>query len=192
MPESSTFRNHDPPRGRHACGCGRRAGSRGGQRGLRDFSGVRVVPPGLSACVPASGRRWSSRHARGHTVGGSETGPCTACIGGRGFPDDLDEVEELDTITIWPHLAWDTSLVRPCCTTHEGSELRTPGLRPFYGPRCPPTSTRIPPTATFRPRGWHPVPGDPGENGTSSRRWRQKALERSATMNAKQTSTMET
>lgn len=56
---------------------------------------------------------------------------------------------------------------------HEGSELRTPGLRLFYDPRCPPTSTRFPPTATFRPRGWYPVPGDPGENGTSSRRWRQ-------------------
>ena len=103
MPESSTFRNHDPPRGQHACGHGRRAGGRGGQQDLRNSPGVRDVPPGPSASVPASGRRWSSRHARGHTDGGLETGRCTACIDGRGFPEDLDEVEELDTITIRPH-----------------------------------------------------------------------------------------
>jgi hypothetical protein len=128
MPEPSTFRNHDPPRGQHAFAHGRRAAGRGGRRGLRGFPGDRDALSEPSACAPAPGRRWSSRHVRDHTDGGSETGPCRACIGGCGFPVDLDEVEELDTITIWPHLAWGTSL---CGTAALPMKARSCELRAF-------------------------------------------------------------
>jgi len=56
---------------------------------------------------------------------------------------------------------------------HEGSELRTPGLRPFYDPRCPPASAQNPSNATFTP-GWYPGSGDPADSGTRRARRRQR------------------
>jgi hypothetical protein len=39
-----------------------------------------------------------------------------------GTPVVLDEVEELDAVTTWPHPAWDIHAVRRTRAAHEGSE----------------------------------------------------------------------
>jgi len=83
----------------------------------------------------------------------------------------LGEAEELDTITPcrilvapWIHACGALALPRRLGAL-------TPGLRPFYDPRCAPASTRNTPALLSRQGG--PGSRDPAEKGTRSARWRQ-------------------
>jgi hypothetical protein len=154
MPERSTFRNHDPPRGPpRACRPGGLARGRDGQR----------VPPGLpyasvglslrSALAPAPGRWWSSRRAHGRTAGGSRTAGRSARIVVLEFPVVLGEAEELDIATTWPHPGPRLSLCGQVCGALGAAPRRlgapTPGLLSFCSRRCPPASLRTASMASF-------------------------------------------
>ena len=118
MPESSTFWNHDPPRADPADGRGRRAGGHGDRRVPRRWPGSLDALCGLSAPGPGRGTPGRSRRGRDRTCGVSRTRCHSACRVVIGDPVVLDEVEELDAITIWPH-SGDSD---PRCAAH---------------PRCP-------------------------------------------------------
>ncbi len=172
MPEPSTFRNHDPPRGHPAAEPERRARSPGDRPAPRRWPGASCAPGRPSPPGPACGIPHCSTRGRDRNSGGSRIRCCTACTDAIGAPVVLDEVEELDAVTDWPHPAWDIHAVCGApALPHEGSELPTPGLRPFYDPRCPPASTRNPSSATFTP-GWYLGSGDPAERGTQRGWWR--------------------
>ena len=114
MPEPSTFRNHDAPRGPRACGRGRRAGRPGGQRVLRGWPCASGGLSLRSAFGPAYYRSWSSRHGRGRTAGGPKTSGRSACIVVLEFPVVLGEAEELDIAATWPHPGQDRRYLVRC------------------------------------------------------------------------------
>jgi hypothetical protein len=114
MPEPSTFRNHDPPRGPHVCGHGGRAAGPGGQHVLRGSPCASGGLSLLSAFAPASCRSWSSRHVRGRTSGESRTPGHSACIVVFEFPVVLGEAEELDIAATWPHPGQDRRYLVRC------------------------------------------------------------------------------
>jgi hypothetical protein len=178
MPQRSTFRNHDPPRGYRACGRGGRAGNRDGQRVLLSWPCVSVAPSLRSACVPASGSTWSNRHDHGRTADESRTPGHSACMVVLEFPVVLGEAEELDFAATWPHPGQDRRYLVRCGAWALPLESSERQLRAFF------LSTAVvarQPRRQGRPAPLSCLPGslgtgDPGENGTSSRRWRQKIL----------------
>src|SRR5512138_109009 len=181
MPESSTFRNHDPPRGAHVCELGRRAAGHGDPHALRRWPDAFVAPCGPSVGGLSAGTTCRSRRARGRNGDGSRTpGRSTGSIVIESSAL-LDEVEELDAAMTWPHPDRDLRSGQVCgvpALPQEGSELELRAFSFSTTYRAPP-SPGILVTANFTP-GPDPVSGDPAERGTSSRRCRhdQELLDR--------------
>jgi hypothetical protein len=103
MPAGSTFRNLDPPHAQLGAAPAEHAGDPGDPAAPRRSRGVGDGLSALSDAVPRVDTRSCSTRGRDRTVGA----PRTHCHSGRtaviGSPVDLNEVEELDTIAIWPH-----------------------------------------------------------------------------------------
>ena len=156
MPQPSTFRNHDPLRlwldvsllvragGPYDPAAPRRLRGGGAERSWQSDADLRAGTPGRSTRV------------HGRTAGAPRTRYRNGHRGVIGSPVDLNEVEELDAATIWPHprCSYVTEVCGAPALPPKGSERQLRALR-FFRPTSPLHSTGIGYAANFTPGPGH-------------------------------------